>query len=138
MVFWVQYIRQFPKWKVKIGSIQQACINKKVNLQLYSVHKITHRTQSCVKFHRWVYVGICFLLVTTCRPKAEIFFSPSILFVALFFCYLYTLFTVSLGDSLEKKKFQFHKIVSRAFWAIAILGFSPYGAKVDFNGLISK
>ena len=32
---------------------------------------------------------------------------------------------------------EFHKILSRAFWVIAILVFSPYGARVDFKGLIS-
>ena len=30
------------------------------------------------------------------------------------------------------------KISSRAFWVIAILRFSPYVARVDFKGLISK
>ena len=33
---------------------------------------------------------------------------------------------------------EFHKILSIAFWVIAILRFSPYGARVDFKGLISK
>ena len=33
---------------------------------------------------------------------------------------------------------EFHKILSRAFWVIAILRFSPYVARVDFKGLISK
>ena len=32
---------------------------------------------------------------------------------------------------------EFHKILSGAFWVIAILVFSPYGARVDFKGLIS-
>ena len=32
---------------------------------------------------------------------------------------------------------EFHKILWRAFWVIAILVFSPYGARVDFKGLIS-
>ena len=32
----------------------------------------------------------------------------------------------------------FHKILWRAFWVIAILRFSPYVARVDFKGLISK
>ena len=63
--------------------------------------------------------------------------------------------TVPLGDWLEKKSTsynhkttiwvsheyylnpEFHKILSRAFWVIAILVFSPYGARVDFKGLIS-
>ena len=65
--------------------------------------------------------------------------------------------TVPLGDWLEKKKFAIYnhkttiwvpheyylnpelkKISSRAFWVIAILRFSPYVARVDFKGLISK
>ena len=33
---------------------------------------------------------------------------------------------------------EFHKILWRAFWVIAILRFSPYVARVDFKGLISK
>ena len=33
---------------------------------------------------------------------------------------------------------EFHKILSRAFWVIAILRFFPYVARVDFKGLISK
>ena len=33
---------------------------------------------------------------------------------------------------------EFHKILSRAFWVIAILGFSPYVARVDFKALVSK
>ena len=33
---------------------------------------------------------------------------------------------------------EIHKILSRAFWVIAILEFSPYAARVDFKGLISK
>ena len=33
---------------------------------------------------------------------------------------------------------EFHKILWRAFWIIAILRFSPYVARVDFKGLISK
>ena len=33
---------------------------------------------------------------------------------------------------------EFHKIQSRAFWVIAILGFSPHTPIVDFKGLISK
>ena len=33
---------------------------------------------------------------------------------------------------------KFHKILSRAFWVIAILRFFPYVARVDFKGLISK
>ena len=33
---------------------------------------------------------------------------------------------------------EFHKILWRAFWVIAILRFSPYGARVDFKGLISE
>ena len=33
---------------------------------------------------------------------------------------------------------EFHKILWRAFWVIAILRFSPYAARVDFKGLISK
>ena len=32
---------------------------------------------------------------------------------------------------------EFHKILWRAFWVIAILVFFPYGARVDFKGLIS-
>ena len=33
---------------------------------------------------------------------------------------------------------EFHKILSGAFWVIAILRFFPYVTKVDFKGLISK
>ena len=33
---------------------------------------------------------------------------------------------------------EFHKIIWRAFWVIAILGFSPYALRVDFKGLISS
>ena len=33
---------------------------------------------------------------------------------------------------------EFHKILSRAFWVIAILKFFPYVARVYFKGLISK
>ena len=33
---------------------------------------------------------------------------------------------------------EFHKILSRAFWVIAILRFFPYVARVDFKDLISK
>ena len=32
---------------------------------------------------------------------------------------------------------EFHKILWRVFWVIAILVFSPYGARVDFKALIS-
>ena len=33
---------------------------------------------------------------------------------------------------------EFQKIPARAFWVIEILGFSPYAARIDFKGLISK
>ena len=64
--------------------------------------------------------------------------------------------TVPLGDWLEKKNTsynhkttiwvsneyylnpEFHKILWRAFWVIAILEFSPYAARVDFKGLIPR
>ena len=69
---------------------------------------------------------------------------------------LFHKYTVPLGDWLEKKEAtaiiikqqfgfpmstaylnpEFHKILSRAFLVIAILVFSPYGARVDFKGLI--
>ena len=72
-------------------------------------------------------------------------------------CQHFSSVTVPLGDWLEKKKVtaiiikttiwvshvyylnpEFHKILWRAFWVIAILRFSPYVARVDFKGLISK
>ena len=33
---------------------------------------------------------------------------------------------------------EFQKIPARTFWVIVSLGFSPYVARVDFKGLISK
>ena len=43
-----------------------------------------------------------------------------------------------LGFPLGLLKSWVSKILSKAFWVIAILEFSPYVARVDFKGLMSK